>query len=116
MTVTKTLCRCYLRDFLSPPPNAPFTQEPKKLKKKRIDEAKAAREAKFTAQRIREIYNGKVSMGKSKEELEQQVIDEASIKGAVKELVFKKARQVFYGGDVERNPWNDRVSNTMFWM
>ncbi|KAH7380394.1 Piwi domain-containing protein [Phaeosphaeria sp. MPI-PUGE-AT-0046c] len=108
--------RCYLRDFLSPPPDSPYTNESKKLKNKRTNDAKAAREAKFKAQRIRQIYNGQVNMAKSKEELQQEVMDDAMIEDIVKELVFEKAKQIFYGGSVERNPWDEKFSNSMFWM
>lgn len=116
MSITDDLCSCYLRDFLNPPPNSPFTHEPKKLKNKQTNDARAAREAKYKAQRIRQIYNGDVNMAKSKEELQQEVKDEASIEDMVKALVFGEAKRVFYGGETEKNPWHDNLANIMFWM
>ena len=55
-------------------------------------------------------------MVKSSEEKRQELQDELSVDDAVKNATFEKAKLIFYGGKIERNPWRDNLANTMFWM
>lgn len=81
-----------------------------------MHDAKDAREIKYRTQRMEQIYNGKMTIEKSKAELLKEIADEVEIEELVKEMTLKQAKQAFYGGQAEKNPWSPNVSNSMFWM
>jgi hypothetical protein len=63
-----------------------------------------------------ETRNGKSREIKSKEELQQEDEDKEDVEKRMKSETFERAKLVFYGGTVVRNPWNPKIGNTMFWM
>jgi eukaryotic translation initiation factor 2C len=63
-----------------------------------------------------EWQNGK-KRTKNKEEISQQEKDKRQVYEEISEDAMKIAKRMFYGSSgKERNPFDDRVSKTMFWM
>jgi|TARA_R110002003_G_scaffold138_10_gene12730 hypothetical protein len=62
------------------------------------------------------MYDGKLREFKSEEELQQEDEDKKDVEKRMKSETFERAKVVFYGGTVVRNPWNPKIGNTMFWM
>jgi hypothetical protein len=62
------------------------------------------------------MHGGKEMTVKSAEERTQEIQDESRIESTLKAKTFQMAKEKFYIGSVEQNPWNPTVGDTMFWM
>lgn len=55
--------------------------------------------------------------GKTEAEKEQEEKDRKTAEEMIKTWTFEEAKKVFYGkSGVAKNPFNDSISQTMFWM
>ncbi|KAH7385933.1 Piwi domain-containing protein [Pyrenochaeta sp. MPI-SDFR-AT-0127] len=106
--------RCYLRNFLAPPPGSDHMKKQKEFRAQIDKHHKSNRDAKFSSRRTVDKWD-KMTM-KSAEEKQQEESDRMEVDKIVKAKTFEKASTEFYSNGLEKNPWKDTVGRTMFWM
>jgi eukaryotic translation initiation factor 2C len=112
---TGYLPRCYLRDYLAPTPNTVSATKHRQFKDELVIEAKQARKCKNFKQDVR-TYRSKMMNVQSAAERRQELEDEKRVENKLKAKTFEMAREKFYAGSAERNPWNPKSGGTTFWM
>lgn len=78
-------------------------------------EVRLRREERFHGYRGKGIRDCRQTAFRSKEERKQDKMDRDEVKKKIREWKLQRAREEFYGANTQkRNPWNEKLSDTMF--